>query len=140
MGLAKNAIAKTSAMVTYRSKKGPTDTKRLTYKSQHNVCNAEGAPAARRSAYTIRSTPRGDAQSIKYSFIISSDLRLLCKKSRYFATFSAPALSDDLGYIIKWEYQCPGVFYVANEGEGRIAGEYYIVEQNSLYISAATKT
>ena len=62
------------------------------------------------------------------------------KKLDILQPFSALVLSDDLGYIIKWEYQCPGVFYVANEGEGRIAGEYYIVEQNSLYISAAAKT
>ena len=48
-------------------------------------------------------------------------------------------ISDDLGTITEIEYQCPGVWYVANEGNGVIAGEYYIVERDAPCISKAAK-
>ena len=48
-------------------------------------------------------------------------------------------VSDDLGTIIESEWQCPGVWYVANEGNGRFAGEFYIVESNTPCISDAAK-
>ena len=48
-------------------------------------------------------------------------------------------VTDDLGTIIHTEWQCPGVWYVANEGNGFIAGEYYIVEHDTLCISDAAK-
>ena len=48
-------------------------------------------------------------------------------------------ISDDLGTITETEYQCPGVWYVANEGNGVIAGEYYIVERDAPCISKAAK-
>ena len=48
-------------------------------------------------------------------------------------------LSDDFGNIIHAENQCPGVWYVANEGNGVIAGEYYIVERDAPCISKAAK-
>ena len=48
-------------------------------------------------------------------------------------------LSVYLGTILKTECQCPGVWYVASEGGGRAANEYYIVERSSPSISAAAK-
>ena len=48
-------------------------------------------------------------------------------------------LSDDFGSIVHAENQCPGVWYVANEGNGVIAGEYYIVERDAPCISKAAK-
>ena len=48
-------------------------------------------------------------------------------------------LSVYLGTILKTECQCPGVWYVASEGSGRFANEYYIVERSSPSISAAAK-
>ena len=56
------------------------------------------------------------------------------------ASFELPYdISDDLGTITEIEYQCPGVWYVANEGNGVIAGEYYIVERDAPCISKAAK-
>ena len=48
-------------------------------------------------------------------------------------------ISDDFGKVIKIEYQCPGVWYVANDGNGFVAGEYYIVERNTTSISKTVK-
>ena len=48
-------------------------------------------------------------------------------------------LSDDFGSIVHAENQCLGVWYVANEGNGVIAGEYYIVERDAPCISKAAK-
>ena len=48
-------------------------------------------------------------------------------------------LSDDFGSIVHAENQCPGVWYVANEGNGRIACEFYIVELDSPCISDSAK-
>lgn len=48
-------------------------------------------------------------------------------------------VEDDLGTIIGSEWQCPGVWYVANEGNGQYAGEFYIVENDAPCISDAAK-
>lgn len=48
-------------------------------------------------------------------------------------------VEDDLGTVIESEWQCPGVWYVANEGNGRFAGEFYIVESNTPCISDTAK-
>lgn len=48
-------------------------------------------------------------------------------------------LSDDFGSIVHAENQCPGVWYVANEGNGVIASEYYIVERDAPCISKVAK-
>ena len=48
-------------------------------------------------------------------------------------------VEDVLGTIIDTEWQCPGVWYVANEGNGQYAGEFYIVEDNAACISDAAK-
>ena len=48
-------------------------------------------------------------------------------------------ISDNFGKVIKIEYQCPGVWYVANDGNGFVAGEYYIVERNTTSISMSVK-
>ena len=48
-------------------------------------------------------------------------------------------IEDDFGTVTDSEWQCPGVWYVANEGNGRFAGEFYIVESNTPCISDAAK-
>ena len=48
-------------------------------------------------------------------------------------------LSDDLGTIVRSEYLCPGVWYVLNEGNGRVGVEFYIVERDTPCISEAAK-
>ena len=48
-------------------------------------------------------------------------------------------IEDDFGTVTASEWQCPGVWYVANEGNGRFAGEFYIVESNTPCISDAAK-
>ena len=48
-------------------------------------------------------------------------------------------IEDDLGSLIDAEFQCPGVYYVANEGDGQYAKEFYVVDRDTHYISDAAK-
>ena len=50
-------------------------------------------------------------------------------------------LSDEMGEIVSWEQECPGVYSVADDGYGGpIAHEYYIVEREAAFISQAAKS
>ena len=49
-------------------------------------------------------------------------------------------IEDDCGELSETENLCPGVYYVANTGDGLFAGEFYIVEAGKSCLSDAVIT
>ena len=49
-------------------------------------------------------------------------------------------LSEDIGEVIRWNQECPGVYYAAiDEGNPQIASEYFIVENRTVSLTSAAK-
>ena len=49
-------------------------------------------------------------------------------------------LEDDLGEVVAWQEECPGVYYVAfDKHDIHEENEFYIIQRNIPHISEAAK-